>query len=193
MEDALQGGGTAPPPGENAAWRFTLGDLATIGVLSALARATGLMLVFALGGMNPVSLSLRTLAITVLIIVLRMKVRRFGTLVLATLVGALTSFFAMGQGVMSLPAMLAAALLADLFITYVGRNRAWAVIVGCVLMSLMDKAASLCLMLLATREEARMMWPFAILIVTSAAGDLLALVLAPRFIRELRHAGFINC
>lgn len=184
--------GPFPLPDENAAWRFTLSDLAAIGVLAALARATGLMLVFALGGMNPVSLSLRTMVITVLFIVLRMKVRRFGTLALAALVGSMTSFLAMAQGIMTLPLLLASALIAELFITYAGRNRAWAVIAGCVLMGLMDKAASLCVIFLTVREETRMAWPLAILVMTSAAGDLLALAFAPRFIRELRHAGFIN-
>ncbi|MDR2353948.1 MAG: MptD family putative ECF transporter S component [Deltaproteobacteria bacterium] len=171
---------------------FSLRDLAVIGVLAALARALGIMTVFALGGMNPVSLTIRALLITSIFIVLRIKVQRFGTLVLATLVGSLAAFLVMAQGILTLPFMLLAALLAEYFITYVGQNRAWAIIVGTAAMSLLDKMASLTLMYLMSRENPRMLWPILLMVAISSLGDIIAIFVAPRFLKELRHAGFIS-
>ncbi|MDR2460451.1 MAG: hypothetical protein LBE38_06690 [Deltaproteobacteria bacterium] len=167
-------------------------DLAVIGVLAALSRALGLITVFALGGMNPLSLSLRAMIITVLFIVLRIKVRVFGTLVLATAIGSLTSFFIMARGITSLPLVLLCALIAEIIIVYIGQNKVWAIIIVTSLLGVLEKAVSLLFMYLSMREAPAMMWPIVFLTAISSIGDLIALFIAPRFVKELRHAGFIN-
>jgi hypothetical protein len=171
---------------------WSLRDLAVIGVLAALARALGLMTVFFLGGMNPVSLTLRAMIITVIFIILRLKVRAFGTLVLASLIGSLTSFFVMAQGILTLPVILLSAMIAEIFIFFPGRGKAWAIIVGTALLGLLDKAATLVPMWLAMRENPMMLWPLFIMVGVSGLGDILAAAVAPGFVKELRHAGFVN-
>jgi hypothetical protein len=141
--------------------------------------------------MNPFSLTLRSMAMTAVLIVLRRKVRAFGTLCLATLVGSLVAFLLMAQGLMSLVPFLVAALIAELLICGPGRGSELAVILGVGLMQVLDKAASLFFMWLAMRESPAMMWPIAISVALSAIGDLLACLSAPRFLKELRRAGFL--
>jgi hypothetical protein len=175
---------------DEGSWR--LGDLAVIGVLAALARVLGLFSVFALGGMNPLSLTVRAALTTLLWIVLKRKVRRFGTLVLATLTGSMVSFLVMAQGLATLPLTLAAAFLAELLIDGPGRGRNWAVIAGTAWLGVLDKVASLGVLWLTLRERPAMLWPLFFMIAVSALGDALACLFAPRFLRELEHAGFIK-
>ena len=172
--------------------KWSIHDLVVIGVIAALARAMGLIIVFLGGGMNPFSLTLRAMIITVLFIVLRHKVHRFGTLCLATLVGSLTSFLFMAQGIITLPLLLLSAFAAELFIVYIGKNKTLAVVLGVCFMHILDKVISLSVMYLTMRENPMMMWPLMIMIGLSVIGDILGALLAPYFIRELRHAGFIN-
>ncbi|MDR1296976.1 MAG: MptD family putative ECF transporter S component [Deltaproteobacteria bacterium] len=175
---------------KNDAWDVK--DLVVIGLMAALARALALMSVFALGGMNPVSLTVRSLIITVLYIVLRHKVRRFGVLVLTVLIGSLTSFFIMAQGIVTLPILLLGALLAEVLIVKVGRESSPAIILGVALMSLVERGAALLMVSLYFRENMNMIWPAVIMSVPGVVGMVIGCCLAPGFVKELRHASFIN-
>jgi hypothetical protein len=141
--------------------------------------------------MNPLSLALRAMITTSLFIVLRHKVQCFGTLGLAALIGSLTSFFVMAQGIITLPFLLLAAFLAEIIICYLGKNTTLAIVAGVILMQLMDKGGSLGFIYLTMRENPSLMWPLIIMISLSAVGDLLGCLSAPGLVKELRHAGFI--
>ena len=55
-------------------------DLVMIGVFAAAIKLTSLLIALAGGGMNPISLILKNLVFTSLLIVLLLKVRKLGTL-----------------------------------------------------------------------------------------------------------------
>ena len=171
---------------------WTIRDLVIVGILAALARALGLASVFVFGGMNPVSLALRAAIITVLYIILRHKVRHFGALMLTVLIGSLISFLVMAQAILTLPWLLMSALLAEIFICLPGRNRSASIIIGVAFMQIMERLARLALAYLAMRENPGMLWPAVLMSIPSLAGALLGCLAAPGFIKELRHAGFIN-
>ncbi|MEG6593369.1 hypothetical protein V6C16_10435, partial [Desulfovibrio sp. 1188_IL3213] len=85
-------------------------ELVVIGVFSAAAKISTLLIALAGGGMNPVSLLLKNLVFTTLLVVMLFKVRKPGTLVLFVLINMLVSALLLGASLTLLPAMLAAAL-----------------------------------------------------------------------------------
>ncbi|MDR2441966.1 MAG: MptD family putative ECF transporter S component [Deltaproteobacteria bacterium] len=180
------------PNSSSSAKGWAIRDLVIIGLMGALARALGLVSVFILGGMNPLSLTVRVMIITVIYIVLRHKVRRFGVLTLAVLVGSLTSFFIMAQGIVTLPIVLLGALMAEVFIVYIGRERSLAIIVGVALMSIFERGAALIFVWLNFRENLVLMVPALFMSTPGILGAFLGCLLAPGLVKELRHAAFIN-
>jgi hypothetical protein len=160
--------------------------------MGALARAMGLLSVLVLGGMNPLSLTVRSTIITVIFIIVRHKVRRFGSLILVVMVGSLTSFFIMAQGIITLPITLLGALLAEIFIVYVGRERSLAIVAGVGLMSIFERAAALIFIWLNLRENLVLMLPALFMSAPGFMGTFLGCLLAPGLVKELRHASFIN-
>ncbi|MDR3204702.1 MAG: MptD family putative ECF transporter S component [Deltaproteobacteria bacterium] len=167
-------------------------DLVIVGLIAALARALGLISVFALGGMNPISLTVRAMIVAILYIVLLHKVRRFGALTLAILIGALTSFLIMAIGIVTLPILLLGGLAAESFISLAGRERTISIVAGVFLMTLVERAAGLFVVYLNMRESVGMIWPFLIMSVPGLCGTALGCFYAPLFIKELKRACFIN-
>ena len=88
-------------------------ELVVIGVFSAAAKISTLLVALAGGGMNPVSLLLKNLVFTTLLIVMLYKVRKPGTLLLFVLINMLVSALLLGASLTLLPAMLLAALIAE--------------------------------------------------------------------------------
>jgi hypothetical protein len=128
----------------------------------------------------------------VLYIILRHKVRHFGALVLTMLIGSLISFLVMAQAILALPWLLLAALAAELIILLPGLKSTLGIILGVGFMGIIERLARLALVYLALRENPGMLWPAVIMGAPGLAGAFLGCLAAPKFIRELRHAGFIN-
>ena len=85
-------------------WRSQ--ELVTIGIFAAAIKLSALLIALAGGGMNPVTLLLKNLVFTTLLIVLVSKVRKFGTLTLFTAVSMVVSVLLMGGSVALLPAAI---------------------------------------------------------------------------------------
>jgi hypothetical protein len=176
------------------AWfaNWTIRDLVIVGILAALGRALGLVATFAFGGMNPLGLAFRGAVITVLYIILRHKVRHFGALILTMLIGSIFSFLIMAQGILALPLLLLSALAAELIIRLPGLKGTLGIILGVGFMEILTRLIRLALAYLAMRESPGMLWPVVIMSAPGLTGSLLGCLAAPKIIKELRHAGFIN-
>ena len=84
-------------------------ELVVLGVFSAAAKLSTLLVALVGGGMNPVSLLAKNLIFTTLLVVMLYKVRKPGTLALFVLVNMLISMIMLGGSVTLIPAMLQAA------------------------------------------------------------------------------------
>lgn len=73
-------------------------ELVTIGVFAALVKVSSLLVALIGGGMNPLTLILKNLLFTSLLLVLLFKIRKPGTLLLFNAVSIMVSMLLMGGG-----------------------------------------------------------------------------------------------
>ena len=104
---------------ESSSWlrrfgdRWGARDLVVIGVFAATAKLSTVLIAMVGGGMNPVSLLLKNVVFTTLLVIMLYKVRQPGTLSLFVIVSALVNFLLLGGNVTLIPPMLAAALVSE--------------------------------------------------------------------------------
>ena len=100
-------------PSSAQTFRWSAHDLVVLGVFSAAAKLSTLVVALAGGGINPVTLLLKNLIFTTMLVVMLYKVRTPGTLVLFVLVNMLISMLLLGGSITLLPSMLGGALLGE--------------------------------------------------------------------------------
>lgn len=172
--------------------RWEVRDLAAIGIFAAIAKVSSLMVALAGGGMNPLTLVLKNLVFTALLLVLMFKVRKFGTLILFILVNLIFTAMLMGAGFALLPPMLLAGLCAESAIAALGGYRRSAILIlGVALFDLLFKLGSVGLSWLFVREQPQLMWLMTIMVAIGYSGALLGLLAGVRLVKEMRHAGII--
>jgi energy-coupling factor transport system substrate-specific component len=170
-------------------------SLIVVGLFTALNKVAALLVALLGGGMNPVTLLLRNAVATALLIVMVSRVRRFGTLVLYTLVGQVISFLISGGSMIALlPGFLLAALLSDGVIAATGGyRRLRSVALGVVLYDFLGRSLALFFSWLTMRESPGMFVFGAVIVVLGYFGCLaIGLPCGIKFVRELRHAGIIR-
>ena len=119
-------------------------ELVMIGVFAAAIKLSSLLIALAGGGMNPVTLMLKNLVFTTLLIVLLAKVKKSGTLLLFTAVSMIVSVLLMGGSITLLPAALVGALAAELAILITGGfKHSWTTYVGVAVYDLGTKIFSI--------------------------------------------------
>ncbi len=119
-------------------------ELIVIGIFAALIKISTLLIAIAGGGMNPITMVLKNVVATSLLIVLLYKVRKFGVLTLFVFVSSVVSLLLMGGNMMTLPGMIIAGLICDcLIVTIGGYRRAWALILLVGLFDILSRAISL--------------------------------------------------
>ena len=99
--------------------RWGARDLVVIGVFAATAKLSTVLIAMVGGGMNPVSLLLKNVVFTTLLVVMLYKVRQPGTLSLFVIVSALVNFLLLGGNVTLIPPMLVAALVSEAVMKFV--------------------------------------------------------------------------
>ena len=99
--------------------RWGARDLVVIGVFAATAKLSTVLIAMVGGGMNPVSLLLKNVVFTTLLVIMLYKVRQPGTLSLFVIVSALVNFLLLGGNVTLIPPMLAAALVSEAVMKFV--------------------------------------------------------------------------
>ncbi|MDY0391716.1 MAG: hypothetical protein RBQ88_12505 [Desulfobulbus oligotrophicus] len=192
-------GDTPMPPlvvdGEASAYRrthWTTRELVTIGVFATIIKASTIMLAYAGGGMNPVTLAAKNCLYATLMIVLLHKVPRTWTMTLAVGITSLISLLLMGQGILHGPATVVACLLGEGAISMLGGyGRTRNIVVGVMVAEIASKAAGLGLSWLVMREQPGMLIVATVFVAIGAIGTFLGSITGIRFMKELRHAGII--
>lgn len=168
-------------------------ELVMIGVFAAAIKLSTVLIALAGGGMNPISLVLKNVVFTTLLLVLLIKVRKSGTLVLFSFVSLIVSVLLLGGSVTLLPAAVVGALAGEAAILAVGGiQKRWAPFVGVAVYDLVGKLFSLGMSYLMMRETPGLMLTVIPIVALGYVGALIGLWTGHKMIRELRHAGIVR-
>ena len=184
---------------ESSSWlrrfgdRWGARDLVVIGVFAATAKLSTVLIAMVGGGMNPVSLLLKNVVFTTLLVIMLYKVRQPGTLSLFVIVSALVNFLLLGRNVTLIPPMLAAALVSEAVMKFV-KSLGWkgAVFWGVGCFDFLSKGLSLAVSYLMMRESPALMAVVLPIVLIGYAGSLIGLYTGYRSMKELRHAGIVR-
>lgn len=184
---------------ESSSWlrrfgdRWGARDLVVIGVFAATAKLSTVLIAMVGGGMNPVSLLLKNVVFTTLLVIMLYKVRQPGTLSLFVIVSALVNFLLLGGNVTLIPPMLAAALVSEAVMKFV-KSLGWkgAVFWGVGCFDFLSKGLSLAVSYLMMRESPALMAVVLPIVLVGYAGSLIGLYTGYRSMKELRHAGIVR-
>lgn len=168
-------------------------ELVMIGVFAAAIKLSSLLIALAGGGMNPVTLMLKNLVFTTLLIVLLAKVKKSGTLLLFTAVSMTVSVLLMGGSITLLPAALFGAIVAELAILLTGDfKHSWTTYFGVAVYDLGTKIFSIAVSYIMMRETPALVLSVLPIIFIGYTGCLLGLFTGYRTLQELRHAGLVR-
>ena len=184
---------------ESSSWlrrfgdRWGARDLVVIGVFAATAKLSTVLIAMVGGGMNPVSLLLKNVVFTTLLVIMLYKVRQPGTLSLFVIVSALVNFLLLGGNVTLIPPMLAAALVSEAVMKFV-KSLGWKgdVFWGVGCFDFLSKGLSLAVSYLMMRESPALMAVVLPIVLIGYAGSLIGLYTGYRSMKELRHAGIVR-
>ena len=169
------------------------GELIVIGIFSAMIKTSSLLIALAGGGMNPISLILKNLVATTLLVVLVFKVRKFGVLTLYVTVSTLISMLLDGGNITRLPGALIAGCLCDMIIHLTGGyKKNGAILVGVAVFDLLSRLVSLGLSWLTFREQPAMIAVATIIVSIGYTGCIAGLFSGHRLSKELTHAGILR-
>ena len=173
--------------------RWDARDLVVIGVFAATAKLSTVLIAMVGGGMNPVSLLLKNVVFTTLLVIMLYKVRQPGTLSLFVIVSALVNFLLLGGNVTLIPPMLVAALVSEAVMKFV-KSLGWkgAVFWGVGCFDFLSKGLSLAVSYLMMRESPALMAVVLPIVLIGYAGSLIGLYTGYRSMKELRHAGIVR-
>ena len=173
--------------------RWGARDLVVIGVFAATAKLSTVLIAMVGGGMNPVSLLLKNVVFTTLLVIMLYKVRQPGTLSLFVIVSALVNFLLLGGNVTIIPPMLVAALVSEAVMKFV-KSLGWkgAVFWGVGCFDFLSKGLSLAVSYLMMRESPALMAVVLPIVLIGYAGSLIGLYTGYRSMKELRHAGIVR-
>ena len=184
---------------ESSSWlrrfgdRWGARDLVVIGVFAATAKLSTVLIAMVGGGMNPVSLLLKNVVFTTLLVIMLYKVRQPGTLSLFVIVSALVNFLLLGGNVTLIPPMLAAALVSEAVMKFV-KSLGWkgAVFWGVGCFDFLSKGLSLAVSYLMMRESPALMAVVLPIVLIGYAGSLIGVYTGYGSMRVLRHAGIVR-
>ncbi|WP_300675085.1 MptD family putative ECF transporter S component [Desulfoluna sp.] len=169
------------------------GELIVIGIFSAMIKLSSLLIALTGGGMNPLSLVLKNLVATSLLVVLVFKVRKFGVLTLFVTVSTLISMLLDGGNIIRLPGALIAGGLCDLVIHFSGGyQKPGALIAGVAVFDLLSRFIALGLSWLTMREQPAMVMVASVIVALGYLGCLMGLFSGLHLSRELTHAGVLR-
>ena len=173
--------------------RWGARDLVVIGVFAATAKLSTVLIAMVGGGMNPVSLLLKNVVFTTLLVIMLYKVRQPGTLSLFVIVSALVNFLLLGGNVTLIPPMLVAALVSEAVMKFV-KSLGWkgAVFWGVGCFDFLSNGLSLAVSYLMMRESPALMAVVLPIVLIGYAGSLIGLYTGYRSMKELRHAGIVR-
>ena len=123
---------------------WTPGELIIIGTFAGLIKASTMLIAMAGGGMNPVTLVLKNVVATSLLIILVYKVNKFGVLTLFSIISSIVSLLLMGGNPMSVAGTIVAGPVCDVAMAVTGsRQNTFVLIMGVALFDLLSRMISL--------------------------------------------------
>lgn len=168
-------------------------ELVVIGIFAALIKVSSILVALVGGGMNPLTLIMKNLLFTTLLVVLLYKLRKFGTLTLFLGVSALVSAMLLGGSLVLIPASILAGLIAEALIKLLGGYRSpAAIMIGVAIYDALSKIMSLGVSWFMMREQPKMVVMAAMIVAVGYCGSLIGLFTGRYFVKELRHAGIIH-
>jgi len=168
-------------------------ELIVIGTFAGLIKISTMMIALAGGGMNPVTLVMKNVVATALLIILVYKVRKFGVLTLYALITSIVSMILMGGNPMLIIGILAAGGVCDLCMAGVGNwNSPVVLILGVGLFDLLSRLISLGYSYFLYQEQFQMFIMGTIIVSLGYIGCLIGLGSGVYFVKELKHAGIIR-
>lgn len=174
-------------------FRWDTEELVLIGTFAALIKIITLTVSLLGGGMNPLTLLLKNVVATSMLVVLLHKVPRAGVLILYVLQQAIIMVMMMGSGMIILPGYLVAALIAESLALLGGGNQKTAAIilaVGCY--DLTSRSVSMGMSWLFMRENIGLFLAATAIIAFGYIGCIIGLGTGVKFVKEFRNAGFIR-
>lgn len=168
-------------------------ELTVIGVFAALVKTVTLLIALTGGGMNPLSLVLKNMAATTLVLVLLSKVPKFGTLTLFALVCSLVSLLLNGSGIFTLPGTMAGGILGDCFLYLRKEGKTvFVAVAGVAVFDFASRVISILLSVIAFRETPQLVVMGTVIAAIGYIGCLAGLFSGIYLVKELKHAGIIQ-
>ena len=168
-------------------------ELVVIGVMAAAAKVSTVLIALAGGGMNPVTLLLKNLVFTTMLVVMLYKVRKPGTLLLFVSINLVFSMLLMGVSVTLLPPMLLAALLGEAAALAAGGMQGrFGPVAAVAAYDLLFRCMSLGMSWLAMREAPQMVIAAIPIVILGYLGAVGGLFTGVRAVKELQHAGIVR-
>ncbi|CAK7006099.1 MAG: hypothetical protein DELT_00243 [Desulfovibrio sp.] len=165
-------------------------ELVMLGVFSAAAKVSTLVVALIGGGMNPVSLMAKNAVFTTLLLVLLFKIRKPGTLSLFMAVNFMISLLLLGGSVTLLvPLIIAAAVAEGATGLSGGMRKPWGPFIAAGVYDLVNKALSLGMSWLVARENPALIAVVVPFVLFGYLGSLLGLFTGWKAVKELRRAG----
>ena len=172
-------------------WRSE--ELIVIGTFAGLIKVSTMLIALAGGGMNPLTLVLKNIVATSLLIVLVYKVRKFGVLTLYSVIISLVSLILMGTNAMTFAGALVAGVICDglIFLTG-GYKRTFSLVLGVAFFDFLSRFIALGYSYFLYQEEIKLFVMGTVFAALGYVGCLIGLGTGFFFAKELKHAGIIR-
>ncbi len=174
-------------------FRWNTEELVLIGTFAALVKMLTLTVSLLGGGMNPLTLLLKNIIATALLVVLIHKIPRSGVLVLYVLQQAIIMMMLMGSGLIILPGYLIAATAAEIVAGFCGGyHRTIGILLAVAVYDIGSRSVSMGLSWLFMRENPNLFFIALAAVAFGYIGCLIGLGTGVKFVKEFRNAGFIR-
>lgn len=168
-------------------------ELVLIGTFAALIKILTLTVALIGGGMNPLTLVLKNIIATSMLVVLVHKVPRSGVLFLYVIQQTAITMMLMGSGMIILPGYLLASAFAEgLAFLASGYRNTGAILLSIGFFDLTSRLVAMGMSWLFMRENIAIFFTSLIIVGVSYMGCLIGLGTGIKFVKEFRHAGFIR-
>ncbi len=173
--------------------RWTVQELVVLGVFSASAKISTLLVTIMSGGPNPIGFIAKNLIFTTMLVIMLYRVRKPGTLCLFVAINLIVSMLLLGASVTLIPTAMAAAILAEMMVFCSGgMTKRWGPVLAVGMYDLLSKFFSVFASWVVARENPGMIVIAVILVSIGYIGSIGGLFTGVKFVKELKHAGIIR-
>ena len=174
-------------------FRWQTDELILVGTFAALIKIVSLIVSLLGGGMNPITMILKNVLCTSMLVVLFHKVPRTGVLTLYVIQQAIIMMVLMGRGMTIVPGYILAAVLADAVGFLVGGYKnTLSILLGIAFYDFASRVIAMGLAWFFMRENPALYYVALVVVTLGYTGCLIGLFTGVKFVKEFRHAGIIR-